>query len=99
MTKPSAAEQDAALRAKLPLPVKEQPDPFLQMTTGRMGAGGIAVVAFIIVAIVTVVFYGLNRPSSTIHAAASAPVSSPAAGGKVGATAPTSAQGGPHSHG
>ena len=32
-------DHDAALRATLPTPVKEQPDPFLQMSTGKTSIG------------------------------------------------------------
>ena len=37
-----------------------QPDPMLQMSAGRMGSGGMSLVAIAIVVILVVVFYGLN---------------------------------------
>lgn len=90
--------RDAKLRANLPLPVKEQPDPFLQMTTGRVGAGGITLFILIAVAILTVVLYGLNghagggsTPAPTASASSTAP-GTPAAGGKGGAAVPTAPQ-------
>ena len=44
----------------LPLTETHQPDPFLQTSTGRMGAGGITVAAVVVAAIIGVVLYGLN---------------------------------------
>ena len=90
--------RDAKLRANLPLPVKEQPDPFLQMTTGHMGVGGVTVFAIIAVAILTIVLYGLNShqgggsaTAPTASASSTAP-GAPAAGGKGGAATPTAPQ-------
>ncbi len=58
-------DRDAKLRASMPTQEKEQPDPFLQMTTGRMGVGGITLFALIAVAILSVVLYGLNGHGGT----------------------------------
>lgn len=44
----------------LPLQETEQPDPLLQMSTGRMGAGGLTLIALIVALVLGVVFYGLN---------------------------------------
>ncbi|HEX3936033.1 MAG TPA: hypothetical protein VHX43_00890 [Xanthobacteraceae bacterium] len=87
------SDRDAKLRASLPTQVKEQPDPFLQMTTGHMGIGGVTVFAVVAVAILTVVLYGLNvhgsaRPPSPAAAASAAP----AAGGHTGTATPAAPQ-------
>jgi hypothetical protein len=42
---------------------KNQPDPMLQMSTGRMGSGGISLLALAVVVILAFVFYGLNGRS------------------------------------
>lgn len=76
-------DRDTKLRATLPTPVKEQPDPFLQMTTGRVGAGGITVFAIIAVAILTIVLYGLNG-----HGGGAAPSGAPPAATASGAPVP-----------
>ncbi|MFZ3225024.1 MAG: hypothetical protein WBF64_02355 [Xanthobacteraceae bacterium] len=89
-------DHDAALRATLPTPVKEQPDPFLQMSTGKTSVGGITLFALAAVVILAVVLYGLNAPSDI--ASTSAPTSSvaqsgaPAAGGHGSPAAPTAPQ-------
>ena len=44
---------------------REQPDPALQMSTGRVGVAGWAIFAVIAVVILTAVLYGLNGPSET----------------------------------
>ncbi|MGB7037359.1 MAG: hypothetical protein WBD71_17750 [Xanthobacteraceae bacterium] len=91
MTEP--ADRDAKLRASIPTQEKEQPDPFLQMTTGHMGVGGVTLFAVVAVAILCVVLYGLNehgfRPTPP---AATAQSSAPAAGGHGGAATPTAPQ-------
>jgi hypothetical protein len=73
-------DHDAALRATLPTPVKEQPDPLLQMSTGKTSVGGMTLFALAAVVILAVVLYGLNAPSA------------PAAGGHGGPAAPTAPQ-------
>jgi|HubBroStandDraft_5_1064220.scaffolds.fasta_scaffold321311_1 hypothetical protein len=89
-------DHDAALRATLPTPVKEQPDPLLQMSTGKTSVGGMTLCALAAVVILAVVLYGLNAPSDT--ASTSVPPSSvaqssaPAAGGHGGPAAPTAPQ-------
>jgi hypothetical protein len=98
-SRPSPADSDAALRAKLPTQVKEQPDPFLQMSTGRVGAGGITLAACIVVLVLGVVLYGLNG-RGTEQSAGTAPASAPAAAGTSGAPttpAPSESRNGPHS--
>lgn len=89
-------DREAKLRASLPTQEKEQPDPFLQMSTGRMGAGGITLFALIAVAILTVVLYGLNGHgggvSPPVPPAASTAAGSPVAGGHGAAPTPTAPQ-------
>lgn len=55
---------------------RNQPDPMLQMSTGRMGSGGMSLVAIAVVVILAVVFYGLN---GRMHGTASSPQQQPAA--------------------
>ncbi len=62
---------------ELPAQVTEQPDPMLQMSTGRMGAGGVTLVAIAIAAIIGLVLWGLNSRAPTEHTVAAPP----AAGG------------------
>lgn len=89
-------DRDAKLRTGVPTQEKEQPDPFLQMSTGRVGAGGITLFALIAVGILTVVLWGLNGHgagvSPPVPPAASTAASSPAAGGHGGAPTPTAPQ-------
>lgn len=91
-----AIDHDAALRATLPTPVKEQPDPFLQMSTGKSGVGGIVLFAIAAVIILCVVLYGLNAPVDVAATSpppnAAAQSSAPAAGGHGGPAAPTAPQ-------
>ena len=90
-------DHDAALRATLPTPVKEQPDPFLQMSTGKASVGGITLFALAAVVILAVVLYGLNAPRD-VFASTSVPrspvtqSSAPAAGGHGRPAAPTAPQ-------
>jgi uncharacterized protein HemX len=39
----------------------DQPDPMLALSTGKMGAGGIALVALAIAVILGIVFYALMQ--------------------------------------
>ncbi len=77
LSQPRSAEE--TLAAKLPPQVKEQPDPMLQLSVGRMGGGAIALAALAIAVVVAVVFYGLNSPAPS-QQTAQAPTSPPAAG-------------------
>ncbi len=66
-----------------PLPTEEQrqPDPTLQISTGRIGGGGLTLFALAVIAIVSVVLYGLNsgaEPSAAQHPAPLAGNSAPA---------------------
>jgi hypothetical protein len=73
---------------------EHQPDPMLQMTTGRIGAGGVTLVAIVIAGIVGVVFYGLNSGGTEQSATAPAPAhaTQPTAGGNSGAATPNAPQ-------
>jgi hypothetical protein len=95
----SGTTGDDKLSQELPIPVKEQPDPMLQMSTGRMGAGALTLVAIVAVFILAVVFYGLN--SGTGGSGTTSPVSSsaPAAGGRSGAPTPGAQHTGPSGNG
>jgi len=79
---------DTRLRAELPVQESEQPDPALQMSTGRVGAAGWAIFAVIAIFILTVVLYGLNGPSET-----QAPKAGTAGGGTPSASAPSTSSG------
>lgn len=84
------ASRGSSLRDALPTQVKEQPDPFLQMSTAeQVGASGLTVFAIAIVVILGVVFYGLNGPDRGDE---TAPPSSPVAAGNSGAPAPAAPQ-------
>jgi hypothetical protein len=78
---------------QLPITETHQPDPMLQMTTGRIGAGGMTLVAFAAAAILFVVFYGLNAGDNAAQQAANTPSAThsaqPQAGGKSGPPAPS----------
>lgn len=98
LDKENRPQSDAELRAKLPPQVKEQPDPFLQMSTGgRMGAAGVALFALAAVVVLSVVLYGLNGrnsgPEATAPAASNA-AAAPATGSAAAPT-PTAQQKGP----
>ena len=82
----SFVDRETALEAGLPTQEKHQPDPMLQITTGRMGAGGITLVALIAAVVLGFVFYGLNSGAGVEHTAAAPPPHSmqPAAGGQSG---------------
>jgi hypothetical protein len=77
--------------------VKEQPDPALQLSVGRVGAGSLTLVAVVGAIILAVVLYGLNSPAPNT-AAPAGPASAPAAGGKPGPAAPGGQQTGNTGH-
>jgi negative regulator of sigma E activity len=66
---------------------RHQPDPMLQMSTGRLHAAGIALVAVAIAVILGVVLYGLNSATEASHAPAS-PSAETSAGAQAPAPAP-----------
>ncbi|MGC1359441.1 MAG: hypothetical protein WA851_27310 [Xanthobacteraceae bacterium] len=76
-----------------PLPVTEtqQPDPFLQTSTGRMGAGGITIATVAVAIILGVVLYGLNERTAAESTAAPHSTTAgqqPSAGGTSSAATP-----------
>jgi hypothetical protein len=77
--------------AELPPTETQQPDPLLQITTGRVHAGGITIAAVVVAVVVGVVLYGLNaRTTLEPTAAPPSPTAAhqPAAGGAAGAATP-----------
>jgi hypothetical protein len=80
---------------RLPTQEREQPDPFLQMTTRSVGISGMALVAAAIVVILAIVFYGLNGSESG-NAPTSPVAHNPAAAGNSGSASPEAPQSGPH---
>ena len=87
-------DPERRLEAETPLPEREQPDPALQLSTGRIGAAGWGIFTVIAVCILTVVLYGLNGPSGTSSPAGGAP--SPAAAPSTSpAPTPTAPENGP----
>ncbi len=64
------------LAARLPPQERQQPDPVLQLSVGRLGAGSVTLVAIAAAIIIAVVLYGLNSPApSAEHATAPAAAS------------------------
>jgi hypothetical protein len=90
-TQPAAgATHEEQLAARLPPQEVDQPDPGLQLSVGRLGAGSVALVAAICAVILAVVLYGLNSPAPNTQVAGTPPSqsSAPAAGGKGGPPSP-----------
>lgn len=78
---PRNATHEELLAAKLPPQETEQPDPGLQLSVGRVGAGSITLVAVVCAVILAVVLYGLNSPGpDTADSGAPNATSAPAAG-------------------
>jgi len=63
---------DGPPTGRLPIQETRQPDPLMRLSVGRLGAGGISLAALVIVAIIGIVFYGLNQASVTARASAPA---------------------------
>lgn len=86
--KEPGATAEERLAAALPPQERQQPDPSLQLSVGRVGAGGITLVAVLCAIIVAVVLWGLNSPApnaqdvGTPHSAATAPPGAGTSGGK-----------------
>jgi hypothetical protein len=90
-TEPPPPGRDQKIAAHLPGSETEQPDPMLQMSTGRMGAGGITIAAVVMALILGVVLYGLNGRASVESSAAPPSTTAshtPAAGGNSSAATP-----------
>jgi hypothetical protein len=77
--------RERKLEAGLPVEELRQPDPALQVTTGRLGAAGWMIFAVVAIAILTAVLWGLNGPIETSPQTGSQP------GTKTSATQNTAA--------
>jgi hypothetical protein len=91
----TASDRERPAATELPIQEIQQPDPMLQITTGRIGAGGLSLLALVIAVIVGVVFYGLNSGLTPEHAAATPPATASkqaaASGNSSAATPPAKA--------
>jgi hypothetical protein len=81
--------RERKLEAGLPVEELRQPDPALQLTTGRLGPAGWAIFAVVAVAILTAVLWGLNGPIEISPQTGSQAGSQP--GSKTSATQNTAA--------
>src|SRR5579872_3814180 len=66
-SRPARTRRDgagAADRPDIPTQETQQPDPMLQMSTGKIGPAGLTLVALCAAAILGAVFYGLNGPDT-----------------------------------
>lgn len=80
---PAGPTAEERLAAKVGPQVSEQPDPALQLSVGRVGAGSITLVAVVCAIIVGVVLWGLNSPAPNakdVNTAASATTNPPGPG-------------------
>ena len=86
----SRVSHEEALASRLPSQEANQPDPVLQLSVGRLGAGPIALLGVICAVILAVVLYGLNSPAPNTQDVGTPPsaASNPAAGGKGGPARP-----------
>lgn len=86
------ATHEERLAARLPVAETNQPDPLLQISVGRAGAGSIWLVGIAAAIILGVVLYGLNSPAPSAQdgasrtAAASVPGPGAATGQHTGKT-------------
>lgn len=89
----SFIDRETALSAGMPPQEKNQPDPMLQLTAGRLGAVGTALAAVAAAVILSLVLYGLNTGANFVQTAAAPPAAAPNArpqtDGKGGPPAPT----------
>ena len=72
------ATHEEILAAKLPTEETNQPDPILQLSVGRIGAGPVALVAVIAALILGVVFYALNSSAPNAQDVGTRPTASSA---------------------
>lgn len=88
-------DRETLRSTELPTQETDQPDPLMQISTGRAGVGTITIAALAIAVILGFVLYGLNSRGSNEQTAAAPPAGSqvhsaqPAAGGKGGAPTPS----------
>jgi hypothetical protein len=94
------ATHEQILAAQLPPLETEQPDPILQLSVGRLGAGSITLAAVACAIILSVVLYGLNSPVPNAQNVGTppSPASAPAASGKPGPAAPNGQETGNTGH-
>lgn len=82
-TQRSGATAGERLAANLPRHERNQPDPAMQLSVSRVGAGGITLVAVVCAIIIGVVLWGLNSPAPNarnVSPAASASTNPPGPG-------------------
>jgi hypothetical protein len=90
----SKEDHEESLAANLPPQESHQPDPILQLSVGRLGAGSITLVAVVAAVILAVVFYGLNSPAPDAQSVGAPKSASSAPQG--GGHSPTSTPGAQH---
>ena len=75
----------------MPEQEKNQPDPMLQLSAGRMGGSAITLAAIVAAVVVGVVLYGLSSPNRTeqIPPSPSAQSAHPQGGGQPGPANPS----------
>lgn len=79
----SGVTAEERLAASLARHERNQPDPAMQLSVGRVGAGGITLVAVVCALIIGVVLWGLNSPAPNarnVGPAASASTNPPGPG-------------------
>jgi hypothetical protein len=81
----------------LPVTETQQPDPLLQTSTGRMGAGGIAIAAVVMAIVLGVVLYGLND-RGTGESATAPPSTTAAQQSQSGGNSSTATPGAPRAN-
>jgi hypothetical protein len=63
-------DPERKMEPQLSLEEHQQPDPALQLSTGRLGAAGWAIFALVGIFILTVVLWGLNGPNEPLPSGA-----------------------------
>ena len=86
-------DPERKLESQLPREERQQPDPALQLSTGRLGAAGWAIFAVVAIFIVTVVLWGLNGPKETSPNGGAAKTNAAAPNTSSGPTPTTPANG------
>jgi hypothetical protein len=86
-TKPEVSAEES-LAASLPPDERDQPDPDLKLSYGRLGAAGLTLAAVVAALILAVVLYGLNSPGPNAQDVGTPPkvASAPQPGGAPGAS-------------
>src|SRR5262249_22623474 len=95
-TRASPSEDpERKLESELPREEREQPDPALQLSTGRLGAAGWVIFAVIGIFVLTVVLWGLNGPNETPSPSGPAASTNAAAPNTSSGPTPTAPANGP----